>query len=313
MDLRPRLASGSRIAGKHVPLVTVITPTFNRAHTLSRVYRSLCAQTLRDFEWVIVDDGSEDDTEELVESWVQQGALEIRSLRQSNLGQYAAVNLGVQHARGNFTTLIDSDDWFEASALETLLRHWNTIPPAERAGFSGVVGLCAFDDGRIVGDEFPSDPLDCDPAELAYLYQVQGDKHSMLRTEALREFPFPSDGSYVSPQLVWNRMALRYRERHFNEVVKVVEYQPGGLTDRGLELQVRSPLPIRQFFLEELRLPHPIPRRRRLRSHANYVRFSLHAGIGLRGGMSEAPSKAAWLMLLPLGFALYVRDRWRLR
>jgi glycosyltransferase involved in cell wall biosynthesis len=261
---------------------------------------------------VIVDDGSEDDTEALVRGWVADGALDIEYVQQENRGQYAAVNRGVRLARGAFTTILDSDDWFVADALERLLETWEGIPETERAGFAGVVGLCAFADGRVVGDRFPADPLDCDAAELAYVLRVAGDKHGLMRTSVLREFPFPFEGSYVAPGLVWNRVALRYRERHVNEVVKIVEYQPAGLSERSLALQVGTPLPMRQFFLEELRLPHRLPLRRRVRSYANYARFSLHSGIALRTQAADAPSVLAWLALLPLGLALFLRDRRRL-
>jgi glycosyltransferase involved in cell wall biosynthesis len=293
------------------PLITVLTPTYNRAHLLGRVYESLLAQTFPRFEWIIVDDGSQDDTEMLVKSWIDEGTLQILYRRQANLGQYAAVNRGVELARGEFTTTVDSDDWLVPDALERLLAHWRAIPEHEQQNFSGIVGLCAYEDGRIVGDPFPSDPLDCDPAELAYVHGVAGDKHSLLRTAVLREFPFPFEGAYVSPGLVWNRMALKYRERHVNQVAKIVEYQSEGLTDDSLKLQIRTPLPMRQFFLEELRLPHRLPLRRRLRSYANYTRFSLHARLGVRVQAKEAPSTATWGLIAPLGTLLYIRDRLR--
>ncbi len=295
------------------PVVTVLTPAYNRAHTLPRQYESLLAQTFRDFEWVIVDDGSEDDTEILVRSWIDAGDVEIRYRRQPNRGKHVAVNRGVDMARGEFTTIVDSDDWFVQNALELLLGHWNGISAKQRPGFSGVVGLCAYEDGRVIGDRYPRDPLDCDPAELTYIYGVSGDKHSLLRTDVLREFPFPFEDlkGWVSEGLVWNQMALKYRERHVNEVVVIKEYRADGISVNALELLIRAAPATRQFFLEEARLPRPIPFRRRVRSHANYIRFSLHAGTGIKEQAAVAPSKLAWLMLFPVGFALYVRDRGR--
>jgi hypothetical protein len=106
-------------------------------------------------------------------------------------------------------------------------------------------------------------------------------------------------------------MALKYRERHVNQVAKIVEYQSGGLTDDSLKLQIRTPLPMRQFLLEELRLPHRLPLRRRLCSYANYTRFSLHARLGVREQAREAPSTAIWSIIAPLGTILYIRDRLR--
>jgi glycosyltransferase involved in cell wall biosynthesis len=296
------------------PLVTVLTPTYNRAGTLGRQYESLLAQTFDDFEWVVVDDGSDDGTDALVASWAAEGKLDIVYRAQRNRGKHVAVNRGVQQARGEFITIIDSDDYFTPSALELLLGHWGRIREDERPAFSGVVGLCAFEDGRIVGDRYPSDPLDCDPAELTYVHGVTGDKQSLLRTDVLRRFPFPFEEihGYVTESLVWNRMALEYRERHVNEVVVVKDYLAEGISDRALALAVQAAPATRQFFLEEARLPHRLTRRRRLRSHVNSVRYSFHARVGLRQQAREAPSRVAWLAVLPLGLALFVRDRRRL-
>jgi len=295
------------------PAITVLTPAYNRAHTLGRVRASLLAQTFQDFEWVVVDDGSEDGTETLIRSWAESGELVVRYRRQPNGGRHVAVNRGVEMARGAFTTIVDSDDWLVPNALERLLHHWNGIPADEKSSFSGVVGLCAYKNGDIVGDLYPTDPLDCDPAELRYAYAVTGDKQSLLRTDALREFPFPFEDirGYVTESIVWNRMALKYRERHVNEVVKIVEYQEGGISSRALELLIGAAPATRQFHLEEASLQRPVPLGRRLRSYANYVRFSLHARTGLVEQATAAPSKAKWLALAPLGFGLYLRDRRR--
>lgn len=293
------------------PKISVVTPTYNRAYVLGRVYDSLVSQTFADFEWIVVDDGSSDETEALVRSWIEEGKLELTYKRQENTGQYAAVNRGVEQARGEFITLLDSDDWFLPDTLEVLLEIWLGIPEPERGRFSGVVGLCAYEDGRIVGDSYPEDPLDCDPAELTYLHRVRGDKHSLLRADVLKAFPFPYEGEVVWPGLVWNRMALEYDERHVNRVVKILDYQETGLSNRALEIQMGSPLPMKQYYLEELRLPHRLPLRRRLRTTANYARWSLHCEIGLAGQFRDAPSKLRWLALLPVGTAVYLNDRRR--
>jgi glycosyltransferase involved in cell wall biosynthesis len=293
------------------PTVSVITATFNRAYVLGRVYESLVAQTFTDLEWIVVDDGSSDDTEALVRGWIAEGKLDIRYRYQENTGQYAAVNRGVEMARGTYITLLDSDDWFLPDTIEALLDIWYSIPESERDGFSGAVGLCAYEDGRIVGDRYPSDPLDCDQAELFYIHGVLGDKHSILRADVLKAYPFPFEGEVVWPGIVWNRMALKYKERHVNRVVKILDYQETGLSYRALQLQVGSPLPMKQYYLEELQLPHRLPLRRRLRTTANYSRWSLHCGIGLREQAAAAPSKVAWLALFPVGLAVYLNDRRR--
>src|SRR5216684_1317229 len=111
---------------------TVFTPTFNRSLTLSRVYESLRLQTFRDFEWLIVDDGSTDGTKGLVEKWQAESAFAIRYIYQENQGKPAAFNHGVQEARGELFLTLDSDDACVPQALERLKCHWDGISPTEK-------------------------------------------------------------------------------------------------------------------------------------------------------------------------------------
>src|SRR2546423_7881993 len=101
------------------PLFTVFTPTYNRAHTLLRVYESLKKQTFDDFEWLIVDDGSTDDTPTLVKQWISDGILTIRYVFQENAGKHVCINVATKLARGRYIATIDSDDWYVPTALET--------------------------------------------------------------------------------------------------------------------------------------------------------------------------------------------------
>src|SRR5260370_42528889 len=139
---------------------TVFTPTFNRSQTLSRVYEGLRLQTFRDFEWLIVDDGSTDGTKELVEKWQTESAFLIRYIYQENQGKPAAFNHGVQQARGELFVTLDSDDACVPQALERLKYHWDGIPTAEKDKFSAVAVGCACQNGRVVGDEVPPCGLD---------------------------------------------------------------------------------------------------------------------------------------------------------
>src|SRR5581483_7740515 len=136
---------------------TVFTATYNRAYTLPRVYHSLCSQTFRDFEWLIVDDGSTDNTPELISQWQNAGNLPIRYLRQENRGRHVAFNRGVREAQGALFLNCDSDDACVPHALERFMYHWENIPLTERDGFSAVTALCMDTDGKIMGDKFPRD------------------------------------------------------------------------------------------------------------------------------------------------------------
>lgn len=203
-------------------LFTVFTPTYNRAHTLPRLYESIRRQTLRDFEWVVVDDGSTDATRALVTDWQKVADFPIRYFWQPNQHKKVAFNRGVREARGKWFVPIDSDDELLPDALSRFEAMWNSIDEGQRERFVAVVGLCLDVQGRMVGDSFPSSPLDASAVELFFDYQVTGEKFGCLRTDVLREFPFPEDIPDLVPEnVVWFRMARRYTQRCFNVPVRI--------------------------------------------------------------------------------------------
>ena len=202
---------------------TVFTATYNRAHTLYRVYDSLCAQTLHDFEWIVIDDGSTDNTAELIDDWAKVAQFPIRYFKQNHSGKHVAHNLAVREARGQFFLPLDSDDACLPLALERMLHHWNTIPLAERACFSGVAGLCIDQNGQVISDQYPSEPFDTTLRERKYLYGLRGETWGMALTEIVRRFPFPqiAGAQFVPEGTVWHEMAKIYKDRCVNEVFRV--------------------------------------------------------------------------------------------
>jgi glycosyltransferase involved in cell wall biosynthesis len=221
-------------------LFTVFTPTYNRAHTLHRVYDSLCAQTLRDFEWIVIDDGSTDSTAELVANWVKSADFPIRYFKQEHQGKHIAHNLAVREARGRFLAPLDSDDALPPASLERISASWNSIPVSCRAGYSGIGGLCCDQYDKIIGDCFPKNPLDASLRELIYELRVRGEKWGVTRTDVLRQYPFPelSGTQFVPEGLVGLQMSKSYKRRYVNEVFRIYyrfeNKEPGkNLTNRA--------------------------------------------------------------------------------
>jgi glycosyltransferase involved in cell wall biosynthesis len=296
---------------------TVFTATFNRAHTLPRVYESLRAQTLTDFEWIVVDDGSTDGTRELVETWRSEAPFPLRYFFQENSGKHVAANLAVDETRGRFIATIDSDDWYPPNALETFLSTWDTIPLAQRDSFVGVVGLCADPTGAVIGDRFPSDPLDTTYTDVLLRHRVTGDKAGCGRSDVARDYRFPviPGESLIIEMLVYARLAQRYRIRCINTVLKVVEYQPTGLSAtrssaRSSEF-VRNPRTSKLFYREQLDVPN-LPARAVARAYVNHTRYALHAGVAVQS-LRDSPSTGLWALTFPIAFLAYLRDRRRSR
>lgn len=290
--------------------ISILTATYQRADTLPRLYRSLVEQTMPDIEWVIVDDGSTDGSGELIRGWQAEADFHIEYSRQENQGKHAAINRGVELARGEFCAVIDSDDWYAPEALERMLATWESIPAERRDGFGDVEALRVDPDGDLVCDVYPEDVFDSNAFELIALHGVYGDKIGMYRRDVLAQFPFPEDmGWHVTPALVWNRIAARYATRYVNEVWAFTDYRSGGLTDRETELRLQFPASQLEYWREYAAMPKPMRRRSRLRAHANCVRYSLLAGVRLRRLLAESPSAAWTALALPPGLFLYLRDR----
>ena len=247
---------------------SVITPTYNRAHTLPLVYRSLCAQTFADFEWLVVDDGSDDETRELVSSW--KPGFPIRYFWQPNRGKHTAMNLGVAHAAGDLVLFFDSDDQCVPTALERFDYHWRQLPNPSR--FSNLSCLCRTPDGAIVGKPYPADCVD------AYTFADQlryrsGERWGINRTDVLRQFPWPEDERYAPEGLVWNRIARQYAARFINEALRIYVPAADGISATVLTRRLISPRTTKMYY-RELAMS-PAPALVRLRSALNYVRFSL--------------------------------------
>jgi glycosyltransferase involved in cell wall biosynthesis len=293
--------------------VTVLTCTYNRAHTLPRLHRSLQQQIFRDFEWLIIDDGSTDGTAQLVAGWAgAPGEFPIRYFAKPNGGKHSAHNFALPLIRGEYCAIIDSDDWYPATALLDLVQAWQSIPKAEVSTFANVEGLAQTQDGKILGPPFPTDVFDSDNFSIVKARPGQDDTRGMHRTSVLREYPFPEGPGFefVPEALVWCRIARRYRSRFINKVVGFAEYQPGGLSDRYFEHVLSSLAPNILLYREKLELSASLPVATRAKLCANYLRLAAHEGTLLRR-LREAPRRGLAILMLPTAVLLFLRDRAR--
>jgi len=298
------------------PLFTVFTPTFDRADTLPAVRASLDAQTLRDFEWLVVDDGSRDATPALLAGWRGATGFPLRAVRQDNAGKHVAINRAVALAAGAWFVILDSDDTCVPDALERFRRHWETVPASARGGFSGVTARCMDESGRIVGDPLPAPVVDGTPMDVRYRWGVRGEMWGFMRTEVLRAHPFPEDvrGSYVPESVVWNRIGRHYRTRFVDEPLRVYRSTADESLTRPADPS-RHADPNYRFNLatltEDLDYFRFAPATF-LRAAVHLVRFGLHAGRGLsrqRGDLPRGLARGLWALAVPLGWAAYRRDR----
>lgn len=227
-------------------MITVFTPSYNRAHTLHRVYKSLKAQSCQNFEWIIVDDGSADGTRAVVEGFQSQhDPFPIRYFYQENQGKHMATNRAVREAKGEFFITLDSDDGCKPEALEHLLEMWETIPEQERSKYKGVSCRCCKPEtpDAIIGTHLPDGKkyLDSNDHELRYRYKVKGELWGMSRREVLLENPYPEiTGLHYYPEGVyWGKLGTKYQTRYFDEPLRFY-YVDGSAAEGQLTKRVNA-------------------------------------------------------------------------
>ena len=289
---------------------TIFTPTYNRADLLPRAYESICAQNFPDLEWIIVDDGSTDNTQEIVGEWMNQADFPIKYFRQENSGRHIAINKGIELASGQLFVILDSDDWFTENSLERTKTAWGKIPVVERADCAGLWGLCASSDGQIIGEQFPDNDLLSDTIHLRYTHGVAGDKCHATRLDVRREFLFPDYGErYCPPSLVWNRIARKYKTCLVNEVLQYKEYQPGGLSAKGDTKIVASPKGFVTRNLELLKYNSSIlSSKNKKKIMSALIRACFHANMSVVAQLMMIKPKLLWVRSLPKAYQKYKDD-----
>ena len=178
---------------------------------------------MRDFEWLVVDDGSTDNSAALVDEWAKRGEFPIRYVRQLHAGKHIAFNLAARQAQGELLAPVDSDDELQPGGLERLREIWEAIPQPQRMTFSGIGGLCHDQRGVLIGDRFPTSPFDVSFSDLIYRYRIRGEKWGVTRTDIFRQYPFPevAGTEFVPEGLVGLQISKAYKRRYVNEVFRI--------------------------------------------------------------------------------------------
>lgn len=282
-------------------LVTIFTPTYNRVYRIQALYESLQQQTNKDFEWLIVDDGSTDNTEEVVKEWIQEAQFKIRYFKQENGGKHTAINRGLREARGELFFIVDSDDCLTSDAIETIEKRYESIQGDE--SFCGVCLLKVDKDLNKVGSDFLYETLDCSCLDFRYKYCVFGDMAEIVRTDIFRNFPFPEiEGERFCPEsLIWNRIGSHYKFRYANDKVYVCEYLEDGLTAKITKIRMQSPVASCLCYSEQASMP--ITFKIKLKSAINYWRFWFCSSKNKKPSISRY-----WWWVMPLGLIMHIKD-----
>lgn len=238
--------------------VTVFTATYNRMNLLKKLYDSLVRQTSKDFEWIIVDDGSTDDTSTVVQQFLSENKLDISYIYQENGGKHRAVNEGLDRAKGQLFFIVDSDDALLPKAIATVIDRFTTIQ--DNPKYAGVAFNRGYSETVIVGETFEGEFIDCDNLHRVK-YNILGDKAEVYRTEILKEIKFPEiEGeNFMSEVVLWNEVARRgHKLRWFNEIIYISDYLEDGLTKNSTTIFKKNPIAHKMMTKELLQIDYPL-------------------------------------------------------
>lgn len=290
---------------------TIFIPTYNRAWTLDETFKSIEKLTFKDFEVLIVDDGSTDGTRELVESWRSKVTFPVKYVFKTNGGKCSAHNTALEHARGFFFFNVDADDLVIPDALDQIMAQWENIPKDVKENFAGICGLMLMDDGSISGAPFDKDIIDSDFNEIYSKSTMKNEKKWAVRLSVLKRYPYPTfEGEqYLRPTLILRRLSHRYKLRFINAPLQIERKRPDGISNSNFWHNYKSPKGQRLYYLEEITLNdryHKLKKQYRL--HVHYVRFSLHSGVGILSQSKEVKHRFVWILAIPRGCVRWMKD-----
>lgn len=292
--------------------VAILTPTYNRASTLGKLYDSLEKQTCKDFVWFLVDDGSRDNTKVLVEEWKQLGKVDIRYIAKTNGGKHTALNLGISQIEEELTFIVDSDDFLTENAVEIIVKYADKYAQVkEDKKLCGFCFLRHYSDGTVNVAYFDKDEFIGNYVDTRINNGLGGDKAEVFYTKVLQEYPFMEypEEKFMPEDAVWIAMSQKYDMVHANEGIYICDYLEGGLTKTGRAMKIYSPrgMMLRsRLFVNDKR----VNRKTKIKMMLLYIIYARFAGISVRDAERDIDEKGwYWVLVIP---GMLIQKRWKI-
>lgn len=279
-------------------ILTIFTPTYNRSDKLSRVYESLKCQSCNDFEWLIVDDGSTDDTEEVVNCFLQEDIISIKYVKQDNSGKHVAHNTALNYAEGKFFFCVDSDDWIKEEFIDRFVEE---ISNSECHGF---IAYKMDIDGNLLSEVFPDQLKESSLFELSEVYHCNGEFSLIIKTDIAKVYKFPvfKNEKFLGENVIYDKIGEQYKFKLIDQVATVCEYQENGLTNNLNEIMKRNPAGYCLYFMQRIDMQASL--RHRIITAGKYNCFCILAGS--QKSEYKGKHKKLLFLLKPLGRLFYV-------
>ena len=288
-------------------IISICTATYNRSELLPILYRSLEAQTNTHFEWIVIDDGSTDTTDQVLKELEKNASFPICYYKQENQGKHIAINTGVSKAKGAFFFIVDSDDRLPSDAIAILHKKIDSIN--YNTEIAGVVGLKCYFNKQVVGSvPFHRDVI-CDIFDYRYIHKIQGDRAEVFKTAILKKHPFPKfeEEKFLPESIVWNRIGQQYQMLFFNENVYECEYLEDGLSAQSITLRRKYPKGVLHLYAE-LGAVTKIGLLNRSKAYINFWRFFFCDSSRMLQHIQLLKKQYLAFIWIPLGMFFYLKD-----
>ncbi|WP_287771713.1 glycosyltransferase family 2 protein [Megasphaera sp.] len=289
--------------GKRSPCLTILTPTYNRYKYLQKLFDSLCEQTCMDFQWLVIDDGSSDRTEDYFKN-IKHNVFNIDYYKKDNGGKHTALNFSHPFIKGELVIIVDSDDVLSKDAVATVLHDW------ERYKYKSSIGVISY----LRGDMLTHKSLARSNAPDGYISDhiayrinrnIRGDMAEVVRTDVFKSYNFPvfSSERMVSEEWLWNHIAMRYKTVYRQKVIYYCEYIEGGLTKSGRKLLMNNPLgqmeACKSYFV------NTVSTRMQIKKMLLYCVYGLCSKKNIKDVLLESGRPFRILLTFPLGWILF--------
>lgn len=284
------------------PILTIFTPAYNRGYTIHKCYESLKRQTDKNFKWLVIDDGSTDNTKDLIMKWKKEADFKITYVYKKNGGMHTAHNTAYENIDTELNVCIDSDDYLTDDAVEIIVNEWQQVRSDKLAGIGA---LDIFESGEVIGTKFPSDLKQAKYFDIYNKHGVYGDKKFVYRTDLIKKFPYPEyEGEkYVGLDYKYKKLDENYELALVNKSICVVEYMEDGSSMNMLNQYRKNPKGWCFFRLENLKIPQA-SLKYKFKECIHYVSSSIMCKN--KEFISNSPYKGLTLAAIPFGLALYI-------
>lgn len=284
-------------------ILTIITPTYNRRDNLNELFKSLNDQTDRSFSWIIVDDGSSDDTQKLVNEFSEHSTFEIKYIRQKNQGKHIAINVGASLCKSELIFIVDSDDKVTKDAVEIIKKYWFVAKKHKCVGLSF---LKKMKDNRTANKKFAQDIFITNYNKQSIKKGMPLERVDIVTTKSLQEHLFPQfrEEKYMGEGILWRRIGKNTKTLFANEEIYIAGYLEDGLTKKGWNLRINNPLGA--MLNENVLISSEYPLLYRIKHAGAYIAYGIFAKKKIKQILNESDYPKLILISLPFGLMVYL-------